>query len=72
VSSRDEVDAVSAAALEAGAREADHAEDFGFMYSRSFFDLDGHGWQVMWMDPAAAERGPEAMAASMQEAQPRA
>jgi hypothetical protein len=24
------------------------------MYSRSFFDLDGHGWQVMWMDPAAA------------------
>jgi uncharacterized membrane protein len=30
------------------------AEDHGFMYSRSFFDLDGHGWQVMWMDPAAA------------------
>ena len=28
-------------------------EDLGFMYSRSFFDLDGHGWQVMWMDPAA-------------------
>jgi len=24
------------------------------MYSRSFYDLDGHGWQVMWMDPAAA------------------
>ena len=34
------------------------------MYSRSFFDLDGHGWQVMWMDPAAAEQGPEAFAAS--------
>ena len=32
------------------------------MYSRSFFDLDGHGWQVMWMDPAAAEQGPEAIA----------
>ena len=28
------------------------------MYSRSFFDLDGHGWQVMWMDPAAAAQGP--------------
>jgi uncharacterized protein len=28
------------------------------MYSRSFFDLDGHGWQVMWMDPAAAQQGP--------------
>ena len=56
-SSREEVDAVSAAALAAGATEADDAEDFGFMYSRSFFDLDGHGWQVMWMDPAAAEQG---------------
>jgi hypothetical protein len=35
------------------------------MYSRSFFDLDGHGWQVMWMDPAAADQGPEAFAASV-------
>ena len=32
------------------------------MYSRSFYDLDGHGWQVMWMEPASAERGPEAVA----------
>jgi hypothetical protein len=31
-------------------------------------DLDGHGWQVMWMDPAAVEQGPEAFAASMQDA----
>ena len=64
VSSREEVDAVSAAALDAGATEADAAEDYGFMYSRSFFDLDGHGWQVMWMDPAAVEQGPEAYAAA--------
>jgi predicted lactoylglutathione lyase len=35
------------------------------MYSRSFYDLDGHGWQVMWMDPAAAEQGPKAFEASM-------
>jgi predicted lactoylglutathione lyase len=68
VSSRDEVDAVSAAALAAGGTEADGAEDYGFMYSRSFFDLDGHGWQVMWMDLAALEQGPEALAASMQNA----
>ena len=67
VSSRDEVDAVSAAALAAGGSEADGAEDFGFMYSRSFFDLDGHGWQVMWMDPAAAEQGPEAHASATQD-----
>ena len=65
VSSREEVDAVSAAALAAGGAEADDAEDYGFMYSRSFYDLDGHGWQVMWMDPAAAAQGPEEFAASM-------
>src|SRR4051794_34491620 len=65
-SSRDEVDTISAAALAAGGTEADDAEDYGFMYSRSFFDLDGHGWQVMWMDPAAAAQGPEAFAASTQ------
>jgi uncharacterized protein len=53
VASRDEVDTVSATALAEGAREADGAEDFGFMYTRSFFDLDGHGWQIMWVDPAA-------------------
>ena len=63
VGSRAEVDAVSAAALAGGGTEADGPEDHGFMYSRSFFDLDGHGWQVMWMDPAAAEQGPEAYAA---------
>ena len=64
VSSRDEVDAVSAAALAAGGRKADDAEDLGFMYSRSFFDLDGHGWQVMWMEPAAAEVVDHAQAAT--------
>ena len=55
VPERDQVDTVAEAALVAGAREADGPEDHGFMYTRSFFDLDGHGWQVMWMNPAAAE-----------------
>ena len=68
VASRDEVDAVSAAALAAGGTEADDAEDYGFMYSRSFFDLDGHGWQVMWMDPSAAEQGPETFEVPMADA----
>jgi predicted lactoylglutathione lyase len=64
VASRDEVDAVGAAALAAGGTEADGAEDHGFMYTRSFFDLDGHGWQVMWMDPQAAQQGPDEFAAA--------
>ena len=59
VSSRDEVDAVSAAALAAGGTEADDAEDYGFMYSRAFEDLDGHVWEPMFMDMEAAT---EAMA----------
>jgi uncharacterized protein len=69
VSSRDEVDAVVDGALDAGATDTDDTEDHGFMYSRSFFDLDGNGWQAMWMDPAAAQQGPESFAASAQEAE---
>jgi len=34
--------------------DAEHVEALhGFMYSWSFYDLDGHGWGVLWMDPAA-------------------
>ncbi len=66
VASREEVETVSAAALANGAVEADGLEDYGFMVSRSFFDLDGHGWQVMWMDPEAAAKGPEEFLASQQ------
>jgi predicted lactoylglutathione lyase len=66
VASRDEVDTVADAAIAAGAQDHDDAQDFGFMRSRSFFDLDGHGWQVMWMDPAAAEADPEEFAAQQE------
>lgn len=54
VPDRDEVDTVAEAALAAGATKADDPEDHGYMYSRSFFDPDGHGWQVMWMAPQEA------------------
>jgi len=53
MATRAEVDAIASAALTAGGTEADGPEDHGFMYSRSFFDLDGHPWQVMWMNPEA-------------------
>lgn len=64
VDSREEVDRVSAVALAAGATEADGAEDHGFMYTRSFFDLDGHQWQIMWADPAPADGPPAEVTAS--------
>jgi hypothetical protein len=28
-------------------------QDHGFMYMWSFYDLDGHHWEVFWMDPSA-------------------
>jgi uncharacterized protein len=51
--SREAVDAINAAAVAAGGRELHGAEDEGFMYSRAFEDLDGHGWGPMWMDVEA-------------------
>ena len=50
---RAEVDAVTAAAIAAGGREAHGAEDEGFMYSRGFEDLDGNGFGPFSMSPAA-------------------
>ena len=52
--SRSEVDALVDAALAAGATAGQPPADQGYMYGRSFHDLDGHAWEVMWMDPAAA------------------
>ena len=52
--SRDEVDAITGKALAAGGREPREKQDYGFMYGRSFEDLDGHIWEPMWMDMAAA------------------
>ncbi|HEY3552953.1 MAG TPA: VOC family protein [Solirubrobacterales bacterium] len=52
------VDSFAEAALAAGATPAKDPQDYGFMYGRSFHDLDGHLWEAMWMDPIAAEHGP--------------
>jgi predicted lactoylglutathione lyase len=52
------VDTLADAALAAGGKEAKPAQDYGFMYGRSFYDLDGNHWEVMWMDEAAVEAGP--------------
>ena len=30
--------------------------DFGFMYGRSFNDLDGHIWEIVWMDPSHIQK----------------
>ena len=54
--SREEVDAQVVKATPNGGRtDPTPADDYGFMYGRSFEDPDGHSWQVMWMDIAAFE-----------------
>lgn len=58
--SRAEVDAVLDRVGKAGGlADAFAAQDYGFMYSRAYAGPDGHIWEVMWMDPAAAAQGPE-------------
>ena len=37
-------------ALKAGATEPNEAKDYGFMQQRSMEDLDGHLWEVLYMD----------------------
>jgi uncharacterized protein len=51
--SRAEVDALVAKAVAAGGKHAMEPQDHGFMYGWSFYDPDGHHWEVFWMDPDA-------------------
>ena len=53
--SRAKVDELVDGALTAGGTEPREAQDYGQMYGRAFDDLDGHTWEVMWMDPAAVQ-----------------
>jgi len=53
---RAEVDELADKALAAGGQPAGDPQDYGFMYSRSFYDLDDHHWEVVWMDMSAVEQ----------------
>ncbi|PZE35423.1 VOC family protein [Curtobacterium sp. MCPF17_031] len=57
---KEEVHRIVDAAVEAGGTEDRPEMDLGFMFQRSFTDPDGHRWEYVWMDPAAAEDGPHA------------
>jgi hypothetical protein len=53
--SKEEVDELVRAALAAGGQAANDPTDHDFMYTSSFYDPDGHLWEVFWMDPAALQ-----------------
>ena len=52
-SSRSEVDELVKTALAAGGTAAMAPQDHGFMYGWSFYDPDGHHWEVFYMDASA-------------------
>ncbi|HEY3064718.1 MAG TPA: VOC family protein [Methylomirabilota bacterium] len=53
--SREEVDHLVKKAVSAGGTHAMEPQDHGFMYGWSFYDPDGHHWEVFWMDPKHAQ-----------------
>jgi len=53
--SREKVDELVEKAVAAGGSVSGETQDHGFMYGRAFDDIDGHTFEVVWMDPAAVE-----------------
>ena len=60
--SRDKVDELVRKAVAAGGTTPIEAKDYGFMYQHGYQDLDGHLWEIIYMDPAAAAGEAEANA----------
>ncbi|MEG4963946.1 MULTISPECIES: VOC family protein [unclassified Microcoleus] len=55
--SREEVDKMIRNAVAAGGTTYNEPQDYGFMYSHGFQDLDGHIWETMFMEPSAVNQG---------------
>ena len=54
--SREEVDKMIRNAVAAGGTTYNEPQDYGFMYSHGFQDLDGHIWETMFMEPSAVNQ----------------
>jgi hypothetical protein len=52
---------VERAVAAGGTADPSPKQDYGVMYGRSVADPDGHIWEIMWMDAAAAEQGASAV-----------
>lgn len=53
--SREAVDDLVKAAVDAGGNTYKEPEDHGFMYGHGFQDLDGHVWELVWLNPEESE-----------------
>jgi uncharacterized protein len=54
--SRKEVDEMVERAIAAGGTTYNEPQDHGFMYSHGFQDLDGHIWELVYMEPSAVNQ----------------
>ncbi|ROI00092.1 VOC family protein [Chryseobacterium daecheongense] len=50
LNSREEVDTVVNTALKNGGTQDEEPQDYGWMYQNSFWDINGHGWNVTFAD----------------------
>ncbi len=60
VENRQKVDELVRTAVEAGASLYAEPQDYGWMYYHSFADLDGHQWELMYLDESAVPKAEEA------------
>jgi predicted lactoylglutathione lyase len=51
--SRERVDEMMQNVFEAGGKESREPQDYGWMYGRSFQDINGHLWEIIYMDEKA-------------------
>lgn len=54
--SRAAVEALVQQAFDLGGTRYAEPQDHGFMYQHGFEDLDGHIWEIFYMDPSAVNR----------------
>ncbi|WP_228455890.1 VOC family protein [Chryseobacterium sp. POL2] len=55
--SREEVDKVVNTALQNGAYQHEEPQDDGWMYQNSFWDINGHGWNIIFADVSKLPKG---------------
>ncbi|WHZ24703.1 MAG: Glyoxalase family protein [Nitrospira sp.] len=57
VENKAKVNELADKATQAGGKEAYAPKDYGFMFTRSFEDPDGHIWEIFWMDQVQMQQG---------------
>jgi predicted lactoylglutathione lyase len=54
--SREKVDQMINKVIEAGGAESREPQDYGWMYGRGFQDINGHLWEIIYMDESAIKK----------------